>query len=123
MTSAASKVLVVEDEHAIAVALRDDLTAHGYEVEIASDGLAGERAACDGAFDLILLDLMLPRKDGFGVCRSLRAAGVKTPTAAARPCPFPPCRLPPTEVRPLPRVGHALTCTSARTSAELALRS
>jgi DNA-binding response OmpR family regulator len=74
-----TRILVVEDEYAIAVGLRDDLAAEGYEVTVAADGLEGERAARTGAFDLILLDLMLPKKDGFAVCRALRTAGVTTP--------------------------------------------
>ncbi len=74
-----TRILVVEDEHAIAVGLRDDLEADGYEVDVVADGLEGERAARAGRYDLILLDLMLPKKDGFAVCRALRTAGVKTP--------------------------------------------
>jgi len=73
------RILVVEDEYAIAVGLRDDLEADGYQVDVAADGLEGERAACTGRYDLLLLDLMLPKKDGFAVCRALRAAGLKTP--------------------------------------------
>jgi len=73
------RILVVEDEYAIAVGLRDDLEADGYQVDVAADGLEGERAARDGGHDLILLDLMLPKKDGFAVCRALRASGVRTP--------------------------------------------
>ncbi len=72
-------ILVVEDEHAIAVGLRDDLEADGYQVDVVANGLEGERAARAGRYDLILLDLMLPKKDGFAVCRALRTAGVKTP--------------------------------------------
>jgi len=73
------RILVVEDEYAIAVGLRDDLEADGYQVDVAADGLKGERAARTGSYDLVLLDLMLPKKDGFAVCRALRTAGVKTP--------------------------------------------
>jgi len=73
------RILVVEDEYAITVGLRDDLEAEGYHVDVAADGLAGERAAREGGYDLILLDLMLPKKDGFAVCRALRASGVRTP--------------------------------------------
>jgi DNA-binding response OmpR family regulator len=73
------RILVVEDEYAIAVGLRDDLEAEGYQVDVAADGIEGERAARDGGYDLILLDLMLPKKDGFAVCRALRASGVRTP--------------------------------------------
>jgi len=74
-----TRILVVEDEYAIAVGLRDDLVAEGYHVDVAADGIEGERAARDGGYDLILLDLMLPKKDGFAVCRALRASGVRTP--------------------------------------------
>jgi two-component system alkaline phosphatase synthesis response regulator PhoP len=73
------RILVVEDEYAIAVGLRDDLEADGYQVDVAADGLEGERSARAGHYDLVLLDLMLPKKDGFAVCRALRAGGVKTP--------------------------------------------
>ena len=74
-----TRILVVEDEYAIAVGLRDDLEAEGYQVDVAADGIEGERAARDGGYDLILLDLMLPKKDGLAVCRALRASGVRTP--------------------------------------------
>jgi DNA-binding response OmpR family regulator len=76
---ATPRILVVEDEHAIAVGLRDDLEADGYQVDVVRDGVEGERAARTGRYDLILLDLMLPKKDGFAVCRALRTTGVKTP--------------------------------------------
>jgi DNA-binding response OmpR family regulator len=74
-----SRILVVEDEVAIAVALEDDLKLEGYEVEVAGDGEAATRRAREQAFDLILLDVMLPRKDGYEVCRELRRTGVRTP--------------------------------------------
>jgi DNA-binding response OmpR family regulator len=74
-----TKVLVVEDEPGIALGLRNDLTLEGYAVEVAGDGETASRLAREGSFDLILLDVMLPRKDGFAVCRDLRRAGVKTP--------------------------------------------
>ena len=73
------KILVVEDEPAIALGLEEDLTIEGYGVEIARDGETALRRARDGQFNMILLDVMLPRKDGFQVCRELRHAGVKTP--------------------------------------------
>jgi DNA-binding response OmpR family regulator len=79
MTERTTSILVIEDEYAIAVGLRDDLAADGYDVEVASDGAAGERAALEARHDLILLDLMLPKKDGFAVCRAVRAAGLRTP--------------------------------------------
>jgi two-component system alkaline phosphatase synthesis response regulator PhoP/two-component system response regulator VicR len=74
-----TRILVVEDEPTIAIGLHDDLTIEGFQVEVASDGDAGARAAGRGGFDLILLDVMLPGKDGFTVCRELRAAGVHVP--------------------------------------------
>jgi two-component system alkaline phosphatase synthesis response regulator PhoP len=71
--------LVVEDEPAIALGLKNDLTLEGYAVEVSGDGETASRRAREAPFDLILLDVMLPRKDGFAVCRELRRAGLKTP--------------------------------------------
>ena len=73
------RILVVEDEPAIALALEDDLTLEGHQVEVVADGETAVRAARGQTFDLILLDVMLPKKDGFEVCRELRRAGVRTP--------------------------------------------
>jgi DNA-binding response OmpR family regulator len=73
------RILVVEDEPAIAFGLQLDLKNEGYDVEIESDGESALRRARKEAFDLILLDVMLPRKDGFEVCRELRRGGSKTP--------------------------------------------
>ena len=73
------RILIVEDEPAISFGLELDLKTEGYEVELAEDGEAGARFGRDGAFDVIVLDVMLPKKDGFDVCRELRRAGVKTP--------------------------------------------
>lgn len=66
------KVLIIEDDPAIAEIERDYLMAEGLDVEIASDGVSGLKRGLAGAFDLILLDLMLPGMDGFTVCRRLR---------------------------------------------------
>jgi two-component system alkaline phosphatase synthesis response regulator PhoP len=74
-----SRILVVEDEPSIAMGLEDDLKMEGYQVEVLGDGLAASRRAREAAFDLILLDVMLPGKDGFEVCRELRRAGLRTP--------------------------------------------
>ena len=71
-----TRILVVEDEPGIALGLETDLRLEGYDVEIARDGETGLRRAREGAFDLILLDVMLPRKDGFAICRELRRAGL-----------------------------------------------
>ena len=74
-----TRILVVEDEPGIALGLRNDLTLEGYAVEVTGDGEQAYERGRAGGFDLILLDVMLPRKDGFAVCRDLRRAGVKTP--------------------------------------------
>jgi serine phosphatase RsbU (regulator of sigma subunit) len=74
-----NRILVIEDTPGIALALEDSLRLEGHDVEVISDGMAASRCAHDGAFDLILLDVMLPGKDGFAICRELRAAGSKTP--------------------------------------------
>ncbi len=74
-----ARILVVEDEPAIALGLEDDLKLEGYEVEVVGDGEAASRRAQQGNLDLIILDVMLPGKDGFEVCRELRRAGLRTP--------------------------------------------
>src|SRR5580658_9846409 len=74
-----TRILVVEDEPAIALGLEDDLRMEGYEVEVVRDGRTAARRGREGGFDLILLDVMLPGKDGFEVCRELRKAGLRTP--------------------------------------------
>ena len=75
----AAKILVIEDESGLVMTLTDRLEAAGYRCESKTDGKAGFEAALSGAFDLLLLDVMLPGKSGFDVCRELRAAGRKTP--------------------------------------------
>ena len=72
-------VLIVEDERGIAMALEDDLTLEGYRVEVIGDGAEAVKRARSGSFDVILLDVMLPGKDGFEVCRELRRGGITTP--------------------------------------------
>lgn len=74
-----ARILVVEDEPPIASALEDDLKLEGYEVEVVRDGDAASRRAREQSFDLIILDVMLPHKDGFEVCRELRRAGLRMP--------------------------------------------
>ena len=74
-----TRILVVEDEPGIALGLEDDLTLEGYAVEVLQDGVAAAKRARETAFDLIVLDVMLPGKDGFEVCRELRRNGVRTP--------------------------------------------
>jgi DNA-binding response OmpR family regulator len=74
-----AKVLIVEDERGIAMALEDDLTLEGYRVEVIDDGAEAVKRARTAPFDVILLDVMLPGKDGFEVCRELRRSGIRTP--------------------------------------------
>jgi two-component system alkaline phosphatase synthesis response regulator PhoP len=73
------KALIVEDEESLVVAIRDRLASEGYRVQVARDGSAGCEAATQESFDVILLDVMLPEKDGFSVCRDLRQRGIQTP--------------------------------------------
>jgi DNA-binding response OmpR family regulator len=73
------RILVVEDEQAIAFGLRLDLQNEGYAVEVEADGEAAFERAKTESFDLILLDVMLPRKDGFDICRDLRRSGCRIP--------------------------------------------
>lgn len=73
------RILLVEDEPGLVMTLTDRLEVEGYRVENRSDGEAGLEAASGGAYDLILLDVMLPRKSGFDVCRKLRQSRIETP--------------------------------------------
>ncbi len=75
----APRVLLVEDEAGLRLTLTDRLGSEGYSVETASDGEAGLAQAMGGAYDLIVLDVMLPRKNGFDICREVRQRGVTTP--------------------------------------------
>jgi two-component system response regulator RegX3 len=68
----AAQILVIEDEAAIRVGLTDALVYHGYRVQCAADGEQGLAAALSGRFDLVLLDLMLPGRDGFEICNEIR---------------------------------------------------
>jgi DNA-binding response OmpR family regulator len=72
------RVLVVEDEHRLADLLRRALEHERHAVEIAYDGKDGLDRILDGAFELVVLDIMLPRLDGFEVCRRLRDHGIAT---------------------------------------------
>jgi two-component system, OmpR family, alkaline phosphatase synthesis response regulator PhoP len=74
-----ARVLVVEDEAGIRMTLEDMLAAEGCVVQTRPDGPSGEAAARSGGYDIILLDLMLPGRDGLAVCANLREAGVATP--------------------------------------------
>jgi DNA-binding response OmpR family regulator len=70
------RILIAEDDPAIGCALEDDLTLEGYRVDLVTDGGTALAKALAEKFDLILLDVMLPVKDGFDVCRDLRRRGV-----------------------------------------------
>lgn len=73
------RILVIEDEPQMLLGLRDNLELEGYEVETASDGDEGLAKAASFSPDLVILDVMLPRKNGFDVCRELRARANPTP--------------------------------------------
>jgi DNA-binding response OmpR family regulator len=73
------RILVIEDEPQMLLGLRDNLELEGYEVATASDGDEGLLKASSFQPDLVILDVMLPRKTGFDVCRELRARGTATP--------------------------------------------
>lgn len=73
------KLLLVEDDAKLAAALARGLRAEGFGVELAADGDEGLWMAAEGAYALVVLDLMLPGRSGFAVCRDLRAAGVWAP--------------------------------------------
>lgn len=73
------KILIVEDDKAILMGLKDDLEFEGYKVSIAFDGKQGLKQAMDQEFQLIVLDILLPKLNGFEVCKKLREANVNTP--------------------------------------------
>lgn len=73
------RILLIEDEPGLVLTLTDRLASEHYEVVSATDGPSGMRLAANEAFDLIILDVMLPGKNGFDVCRDLRQQGVTTP--------------------------------------------
>ncbi len=72
-------ILVIEDEKKIAALIRKGLEEEGYAVEDAADGEKGEQLAKERSFDLVLLDIMLPKKDGIQVLAALRDGGIDTP--------------------------------------------
>ena len=74
-----ARILIVEDEPDIALGLQLDLRDEGYDVEVCRDGEEASRRAREPGWDLILLDVMLPLRDGFEVCRDLRRAKIRTP--------------------------------------------
>ena len=73
------RILLIEDEAALRMTLSDRLVSEGYTVECAADGDEGFRKATEEAYDLVLLDVMLPKRSGFDVCRDVRKAGLAVP--------------------------------------------
>ncbi|MPN02028.1 Transcriptional regulatory protein TcrA [bioreactor metagenome] len=73
------RILLVEDNKRFSASLARSLEDEGYALDAAYDGIDGEGMGSSTAYDLIILDIMLPGKDGFAVCRALRAAKVATP--------------------------------------------
>ena len=79
MSTAAARILVVEDEEHLAEGIRENLEAEGYAVDLACDGRAGLERIRGNAYDLVLLDVMLPEMDGYTVCETARAEGSDVP--------------------------------------------
>src|SRR5436190_4592846 len=73
------RILIIEDERGLVLTLTDRLKAEGYEVDAATDGIAGLERATRERWDAILLDVMLPGANGFDVCRDMRQRGVTAP--------------------------------------------
>lgn len=77
--SSAMRILIVDDEEHLSRALKTALEDDGMNVDICHDGKAGLQAALSGGYDAIVLDILLPRMNGYDVCKNLRAAGNTTP--------------------------------------------
>ena len=73
------KILIIEDEESVLMALEIDLRIEGYHVSSAGNGLKGFSMARENEYDLIILDIMLPEMNGFEVCKQLRQNGITTP--------------------------------------------
>ncbi len=74
-----SKILVVDDEQNMRTGLKDNLEFEGYDVETANDGEQGLKKILENNYNLIILDVMMPKKSGFDVCKEVRKAGITTP--------------------------------------------
>ena len=70
------RILIVEDEQQMRLGLKDNLEFEGYQVSEAADGEEGIRSILENEYDLILLDVMMPKKSGYDVCREARKAGI-----------------------------------------------
>lgn len=73
------KILVVEDDPSLGFVIKDNLDRAGYQITLCSDGEAGENSFHANTFDLVMLDVMLPKKDGFAVAKSIRAVNKEIP--------------------------------------------
>jgi len=73
------KILVVDDEQNMRTGLKDNLEFEGYDVDTANDGEQGLKKIFEGSYNLIILDVMMPKKSGFDVCKEIRKAGMSTP--------------------------------------------
>jgi len=73
------KILVVDDEQNMRTGLKDNLEFEGYDVETANDGEQGLKKILENSYNLIILDVMMPKKSGFDVCKEVRKAGITTP--------------------------------------------
>lgn len=78
------RILIIEDDKGIAELERDYLEANGFAVDMAFDGDTGEKKALQEAYDFIILDIMLPGRDGFQICRTIREAK-DIPSSSYRP--------------------------------------
>src|SRR4029077_17504571 len=74
-----SRILLVEDEPGVRLTVEDRLKSEGYAVECAADGDEGSKRAVNEPVDLVILDVMLPKRSGFDVCRDIRQRGLNTP--------------------------------------------
>jgi two-component system, OmpR family, alkaline phosphatase synthesis response regulator PhoP len=77
--SAKKTILIIEDEPAISMAIKDELEFDGFQVRVAKDGSAGLDSVIQSPPHLVILDLMMPGKNGFEVCREIRQRGLNTP--------------------------------------------
>lgn len=74
-----AKILIVEDEAPMLQGLKDNLEFEGYEVDTASEGNTGHDKVLNNQYDLVVLDVMLPNKSGFDICKAARKNGIETP--------------------------------------------
>src|SRR4051812_33397424 len=74
-----TKILLVEDDASLGFVIKDNLEMKGYEVTLCNDGESGENTFLQNAFDLCILDVMMPRKDGFTVARNIRKKDQQVP--------------------------------------------